>query len=196
MHRLPREVADTSSLETFEVRLDQILNNLTELQVSLCPFSVQESWTRWPLKIPSNRTILQFIQAPLPTWMEQPVCVLLRVKGSKVKCWAAQGDGWGRRGAFTQHSRVSKPALGAPVPALILIARAHRYLFITANIARERWPKLFGLLQLFFHISNLLKKKKKEMQDTVQNTKDSLKVKLERYFYHNRRAQASSLGCM
>lgn len=34
------------------------------------------------------------------------------------------------------------------------------------------------------------------MQDTVQNAKDSLKVKLERYFYHNRRAQASLLGCM
>lgn len=38
--RLPREVVDTLSLETFEVRLDQALSNLTELQAS------QESWTR------------------------------------------------------------------------------------------------------------------------------------------------------
>ena len=34
-HRLPSEVVETLSLETFKVRLDRALSNLTELHVSL-----------------------------------------------------------------------------------------------------------------------------------------------------------------
>jgi len=34
-NRLPREVADAPSLETFKVRLDGALNNLTQLKMSL-----------------------------------------------------------------------------------------------------------------------------------------------------------------
>ena len=34
-HRLPREVVDAPSLETFEVRLDGALSNLIELKMSL-----------------------------------------------------------------------------------------------------------------------------------------------------------------
>jgi len=34
-HRLPREVVDAPSLETFKVRLDRALSNLTLLQMSL-----------------------------------------------------------------------------------------------------------------------------------------------------------------
>jgi len=34
-HRLPREVGDASSLETFKVRLDWVLSNLTWLKMSL-----------------------------------------------------------------------------------------------------------------------------------------------------------------
>jgi len=34
-HRLPREVVDASSLETFQVRLDRALSNLMELKMSL-----------------------------------------------------------------------------------------------------------------------------------------------------------------
>ena len=34
-HRLPREVVDAPSLETFQVRLDGALSNLIELKMSL-----------------------------------------------------------------------------------------------------------------------------------------------------------------
>jgi len=34
-HRLPREVVDAPSLETFKVRLDEALNNLIQLKMSL-----------------------------------------------------------------------------------------------------------------------------------------------------------------
>jgi len=34
-HRLPREVGDASSLETFKVRLDGALSNLIQLKISL-----------------------------------------------------------------------------------------------------------------------------------------------------------------
>ena len=34
-HRLPQEVVDASSLETFQARLDGALSNLVELQISL-----------------------------------------------------------------------------------------------------------------------------------------------------------------
>jgi len=36
-HRLPREVVDAPSLETFKVRLDEALSNLTWLKMSLLP---------------------------------------------------------------------------------------------------------------------------------------------------------------
>ena len=39
-HRLPRDVLDAPSLETFKVRLDGALNNLIYLQVSL--FTAEE----------------------------------------------------------------------------------------------------------------------------------------------------------
>ena len=50
--RLPREVVDVPSLETPEVRLDGAPSNLIYLWVS--PF-ITESWTTWPLRVPSNR---------------------------------------------------------------------------------------------------------------------------------------------
>jgi len=34
-HRLPRELLDAPSLETFKARLDRALNNLVQLQMSL-----------------------------------------------------------------------------------------------------------------------------------------------------------------
>ena len=49
--RLPRDVVDALSLETFKVRLDQSLGNLMELW---CPCSLQGSWTRWPSEVPTN----------------------------------------------------------------------------------------------------------------------------------------------
>jgi len=42
-HRLPREVVDAPSLETFKARLDGALNSLIQLR---CPCSLQEGWTR------------------------------------------------------------------------------------------------------------------------------------------------------
>jgi len=51
-HRLPREVGDAPSLEPFQVRFDGALSTLTQLQMSLLTAG---GWTRWPLKVPSNR---------------------------------------------------------------------------------------------------------------------------------------------
>ena len=48
-HRLPRDVVD--ALETCKMRLDQALGNPIYLW---CPCSLQGSWSRWPLKVPSN----------------------------------------------------------------------------------------------------------------------------------------------
>jgi len=50
-HRLPREVVDAASLETFQVRLDGALSNLVWLKMSLLTAG---GWTRWPLKVPSS----------------------------------------------------------------------------------------------------------------------------------------------
>ena len=50
-NRLPREVVDAPSLETFKVRLDGALSNLIELKMSLL---MAGGWTRWPLKVPSH----------------------------------------------------------------------------------------------------------------------------------------------
>ena len=49
--RLPRDVVDAPSLQTFKVRLDQALGNLAYL---LCPCALQRSWTRWPSEVSSN----------------------------------------------------------------------------------------------------------------------------------------------
>ena len=49
--RLPSEVVDAPSLETFRVRLDGALSNLIELKMSLL---MAGGWTRWALKVPSN----------------------------------------------------------------------------------------------------------------------------------------------
>jgi len=50
-HRLPREVVDAPSQETFKVRLDGALSTLIELKMSLLTAG---GWARWPLKDPSN----------------------------------------------------------------------------------------------------------------------------------------------
>ena len=44
-NRLPRDVVDAPSLETFKVRLDGALSDLIELWMSLF---ISESWTRCP----------------------------------------------------------------------------------------------------------------------------------------------------
>jgi len=50
-HRLPTDVVDAPSLETFKARLDQALGNLMELW---CPCALQGSLTRWPSEVPPN----------------------------------------------------------------------------------------------------------------------------------------------
>ena len=50
-HRLPREVVNALSLVTFRVRLNWALSTWLSCR---CPCSLQRSWTRWPLKVPSN----------------------------------------------------------------------------------------------------------------------------------------------
>jgi len=45
--RLPREVVDAPSLETFKARLDGALSNLV-------PAHCRRGWTRCPLRVPSN----------------------------------------------------------------------------------------------------------------------------------------------
>jgi len=50
-HRLPREVVDTPSLETFRARLDGALSNLIQLKTALLTVG---GWTRWPLKVPPH----------------------------------------------------------------------------------------------------------------------------------------------
>ncbi|KAK4826836.1 LOW QUALITY PROTEIN: hypothetical protein QYF61_011644, partial [Mycteria americana] len=52
--RLPREVVDAPSLETFKVRLDGALSNLLELKMSL---PTAGHWTRQPLKTKPTRCI-------------------------------------------------------------------------------------------------------------------------------------------
>jgi len=49
--RLPREVVDAPSLESFQARLDRALSSLTQLKMSLL---IAGGWSRWPLKLPSN----------------------------------------------------------------------------------------------------------------------------------------------
>jgi len=50
-NRLPRDVLDAPSLETFKARLDKALGNLNYLW---CFCSLQGSWTRWLSEVPSN----------------------------------------------------------------------------------------------------------------------------------------------
>ncbi|KAK4825313.1 LOW QUALITY PROTEIN: hypothetical protein QYF61_026832 [Mycteria americana] len=56
--RLPREVVDAPSLETFQVRLAGALSNLLWLEMSLL---VAGGWTGWPLTVPShpNRSLIR-----------------------------------------------------------------------------------------------------------------------------------------
>jgi len=49
--RLPREVVDAPSLETFKARLDGALSNLVWLKMSLLTAG---GWARWPLRVPSH----------------------------------------------------------------------------------------------------------------------------------------------
>jgi len=53
-HRLPREVVGAPSMETLKVRLDGALSNLVCCR---CPCSLQGSWPRWPLNVPSNSNV-------------------------------------------------------------------------------------------------------------------------------------------
>ena len=50
-HRLTREVVDAPSLETLRVRLDGALSTWCSCR---CSCSLQRSWTKWPLTVPSN----------------------------------------------------------------------------------------------------------------------------------------------
>jgi len=50
-NRLPGEEVDASSPETFKVRLDGVLSTCSSCR---CPCSLQGSWTRWSLRVPSN----------------------------------------------------------------------------------------------------------------------------------------------
>jgi len=50
-HRLPREVVGAPSVETFKARLNRLRATWSSWR---CPCSLQGSWTRWPLKVPSN----------------------------------------------------------------------------------------------------------------------------------------------
>ena len=50
-NRLPSDLVDALSLETFKARLDKALGNLMELWRSC---ALQGSWTRWPSEVPSN----------------------------------------------------------------------------------------------------------------------------------------------
>ena len=50
-HRLPREAVDAPSLETLKVRLDGVLSTWW---ICRCPCSLQGSWTRWTLRVPSD----------------------------------------------------------------------------------------------------------------------------------------------
>ena len=49
--RLPREVVDAPSLETFQARLDGALSNLTQVKMSLLTAG---GWAGWPLKVFPN----------------------------------------------------------------------------------------------------------------------------------------------
>ena len=50
-NRLSREVVDALSLETSRGKLEGVLSIWLSCG---CPCSLQGSWTRWPLKVPSN----------------------------------------------------------------------------------------------------------------------------------------------
>jgi len=50
-HRLPRAVVDAPSLQTPKVRLDGALSTRWNCR---CPYSLQRSWTRRLLRVPSN----------------------------------------------------------------------------------------------------------------------------------------------
>ena len=51
-HRLSREVMEAPSLETFKARLDGALSTCCSCRYHCL---LQGSWTRWPLRMPSNR---------------------------------------------------------------------------------------------------------------------------------------------
>jgi len=59
-HRLPREVVDAPSLETFKIRLVGAPSNLIQSKMSLIIAGKGVGgwrgggWTRWPLTVPSN----------------------------------------------------------------------------------------------------------------------------------------------
>ena len=72
-NRLPREVVEAPSLETFKARLDGALSNL----VYLC--SLQGCWARWPLNVPSNpkhSMILWFICLELSKYYGRTLLIL------------------------------------------------------------------------------------------------------------------------
>ena len=50
-NRLPKEAVGAPSLEALRVRLEGALSTGLSCR---CPCSLQEGWTQWPLKVPSN----------------------------------------------------------------------------------------------------------------------------------------------
>ena len=63
-HRLPREVVGDPSLETFKIRLDGALSTWGSCG---CPCSLQGSWTRWPLQVPSNSCLPDHLTPKRPS---------------------------------------------------------------------------------------------------------------------------------
>jgi len=61
-NRLPRDVVDAPSPETFKARLDQALGNLMELW---CPCALQGSWTRLQKSLPTLRFCDSIINSSL-----------------------------------------------------------------------------------------------------------------------------------
>lgn len=58
-------------------------------------------------------------------------------EGSRTGAGTPGKAGWRGR-ELTRGGSIAKPALGAPVPALVLVDSAYGHLFIVANVARER----------------------------------------------------------
>ena len=65
--RLPSDVVNAPSLQTLKVRLDQALGNLIHLW---CLCSLQGSWIRWSLEVPSNSEDSIILQVVLMNFSE------------------------------------------------------------------------------------------------------------------------------
>ena len=72
--RLPREVGDAPSLETFPARLEGALSDLIEWKTSLL---VAGAWAGWPSKVPSDPN------HPVMLWTD-----------GRMDGWTASGGAW------------------------------------------------------------------------------------------------------